>query len=159
MGFEITWVGDRQRDWGEDMRGYKVALRDPNGAEHRKVDLSRKRDSEGPKVGDVLTGTLSPHPKGWEGVEIFREGSEDSIETSTGTPSSTSKDRSILRQVSGKIAARLTSALVESGAVKSRDEAMATFASLIDEVYSVVTEESTEKKAETTKGADDDIPF
>lgn len=71
--FTVTWVGDQAKDWGEDRRGYTISVKDANGVETRKVKLDRARTAPAPAVGDVLEGSLGPHPR-FNDASLFKEG-------------------------------------------------------------------------------------
>ena len=139
------------------MRGYKIALRGPDGSEHRRVDFSRDRNEAPPKVGDSLSGTLSPHPKGWEGVELFKEGTTSTSPAGGAGGSRDERGERIERQVAVKSATRLVSAWIAAGKIEKEDAAIAAVGAFTDDVLAIIREE---KKAEpSTEGTDADIPF
>lgn len=164
MSYEVTWVGDQSKDWGDDMRGYTISVKDESGTETRKVKLDRKRDAAGPKVGEKLEGTVGPHPR-FNDASMFKEGAEAAPSGQTppvgGAPASAASDsgreRSIERQVALKEAGNVTVALVGTGAIKSAEDASKSLTTLTAAGVKAIQGGSAEGNAES-KG-DDDIPF
>jgi hypothetical protein len=52
--YTVTAVEDQTRDWGDDMREYRVTLKNSDGREKGPIKLNRKRTAPVPKPADVL---------------------------------------------------------------------------------------------------------
>jgi hypothetical protein len=78
--FQITWVGDRTRDWETDkgqFTAYKIALAgyDPseNDSEAGKtVEWSRRRDAQAPAPGDEVFGHVEIKSYDWGNKYVFK---------------------------------------------------------------------------------------
>jgi hypothetical protein len=52
--YTILAVEEQTRDWGDDMREYRVTLKNADGREKGGIKLNRKRTAPAPKPADVL---------------------------------------------------------------------------------------------------------
>jgi hypothetical protein len=78
--FQITWVGDRTRDWETDkgqFREYKVALAGYDPSENdpeagKTVEWSRRRDAQAPAPGDEVFGHIEIKHYDWGNKYVFK---------------------------------------------------------------------------------------
>jgi hypothetical protein len=78
--FQITWVGDRTRDWETDkgqFTEYKVALAGYDPSENdpeagKTVAWSRRRDAQAPAPGDEVFGHIEIKSYDWGNKYVFK---------------------------------------------------------------------------------------
>ncbi len=170
--FQVTWVGDKVREYttksGQSYKSCRIAVRDEGGNRITKLELSRPADRELPAVGDEISGGIKPHAK-FDDLSVFTEGATGEASTTVGgggslsAPADTSRDKSIERQVSLKVAGVIVSSYVAIGAIKPEqvEEYLAKFTDAgVDAIRGRNDAEG--KPAEKAEGGtdlDSDIPF
>jgi hypothetical protein len=78
--FQITWVGDRTRDWETDkgkFTEYKIALAGYDPSENdpeagKTVAWSRRRDAQAPAPGDEVFGHIEIKSYDWGNKYVFK---------------------------------------------------------------------------------------
>jgi hypothetical protein len=78
--FQITWVGDRTRDWETDkgqFTAYKIALAGYDPSENdpeagKTVEWSRRRDAQAPAPGDEVFGHIEIKSYDWGNKYVFK---------------------------------------------------------------------------------------
>jgi hypothetical protein len=78
--FQITWVGDRTRDWENDkgkFTSYKIALAGYDPSENdpeagKTVEWSRRRDAQAPAPGDEVFGHVEAKQYDWGTKYVFK---------------------------------------------------------------------------------------
>jgi hypothetical protein len=126
--FQITWVGDRTRDWETDkgqFTAYKIALAGYDPSENdpeagKTVEWSRRRDAQAPAPGDEVFGHIEVKTYDWGNKYVFKtdqaeQGRPPSFKKASNgvVPAVTQDDRSrrIERQHSQEMAIRATALL------------------------------------------------
>jgi hypothetical protein len=78
--FQITWVGDRTRDWETDkgqFTAYKIALAGYDPSENdpeagKTVEWSRRKDAQAPRPGDEVFGHVEAKQYDWGTKYVFK---------------------------------------------------------------------------------------
>lgn len=170
--FQVTWVGDKVREYttkgGQSYKSCRLAVRDENGNRITKLELSRPADRELPAVGDELQGGIKPHAK-FDDLSVFTEGATGEASTTVGgggslsSSADTSRDKSIERQVSLKVAGVIVASYAAIGAIKPEqvDEYLAKFTEAgVGAIRGrAESEGKPEEKVEGGTDLDSDIPF
>jgi hypothetical protein len=183
--FQITWVGDRTRDWETDkgqFRSYKIALAGYDPSENdpeagKTVEWSRRRDAQAPSPGDEVFGHIEAKQYDWGTKYVFKtdqaeQGRPASFKKAgangAGAPASATQDdrsRRIERQHSQEMALRYAAFTGATGGLEKIRELTDWFAADLDVPQTPpaqdkpVTEDVTPARAGTPISDDDSVPF
>lgn len=165
MEFTVDWVGDKTNDYN-GVRTYTTSLKDPNGAEIKKVKLERPLDAAAPTKGEVIEGTVEQHPR-FSDAKLFKAaGTESPAQSSTPPSTGESPDArqgSIERQVAAKSAAEIVTAEITAGKLEPA-AVVERFGALTSAIVATIqggqpAQGNAQAPQTGQPASDDDIPF